>query len=495
MGKKKPEEMAKQRAIFVKGCKAKNNIAEGKANQIFDLLEKFAGYGFNKSHAAAYAIVAYQTAFLKANHPVEFYCAMMTNDMADTAKLSLYINEARGQGIDVLPPDVNESGVYFAPAESLVARASRPCEQDTQHTGGTPVPLQRDAIRFGLAAIKGIGEIAVQSILKARSEGGRFTSLSDLCLRVDLRTVNRKALEALIKSGACDGFGETRATLFAQIDRTLARAAGIVADRQRGQSSLFGMFQDKESPVPESMQKLLEWPQHELLAFEKELLGFYVTGHPLTPYAPLLEKYCLHKTSALAQLPNRSMTRIGGLIAAVQNGVSKKSNQPYAMVTLEDLEGSVQVLCMNENFEKYRDLLTPNTAILVVGEVATGDDKPKIFPQEIMRLEEAPKKYTRQVHLRLNTAHLTPDQIDLIHEMVAGFSGRCPLFLCFKRPAGEIIFVETHERFHVTASVELQKAVDGLFGEETYYAKVDSSLPERAPRRWERKAELVSAEA
>jgi DNA polymerase-3 subunit alpha len=493
MGKKKPEEMAKQRAVFVKGCKVKNNIPEGKANQIFDLLEKFAGYGFNKSHAAAYAIVAYQTAYLKANHPVEFYCAMMTNDMADTAKLSLYINEARGQGIEVLPPDVNESGVHFAPAESKVARASRPCEQDKVLTGGTPVPLPSKAIRFGLAAIKGIGEIAVQSILKARSEGGGFTSLSDLCVRVDMRTVNRKALEALVKSGACDCFGETRATLFAQIDRTLARAAGIVADRQRGQGSLFGMLQEKESPIPEAMQKLPEWPQHELLAYEKELLGFYVTGHPLTPYAPLLEKYCLHKTAALAQLAHRSMTRIGGLIAAVQNGVSKKSNQPYAMVTLEDLEGSVQVLCMNENFEKYRDLLVPNTAILVVGEVSIGDDKPKIFPQEIMRLEEAPKKYTKQVHLRLNMAHLTPDQIDLIHEMVAGFSGRCPLFLCFKRPTGEIIFVETHECFHVTASVELQKAMDGLFGEETYFAKVDTSLPDRAPRRWERKPELVGA--
>ena len=194
-------------------------------------------------------------------------------------------------------------------------------------------------------------------------------------------------------------------------------------------------------------------------------------------------------------MPQRGMTRIGGLIAAVQHGVSKKSSQPYAMVTLEDLEGSVQVLCMNENFEKYRELLTPNTAILVVGEVTSGDDKPKIFPQEIMRLEEAPKKYTKQVHLRLHTAHLTPDQLDMIQVMVAGFSGRCPLFLCFKRPTGEIIFVETHERFHVTPSLELQKAVDGMFGEETYYAKVDSALPERAPRRWERKAELVSAEA
>ena len=493
MGKKKPEEMSKQRAIFVKGCKEKNRIPEAKANQIFDLLEKFAGYGFNKSHAAAYAIVAYQTAYLKANYPVEFYCAMMTNDMADTAKLSQYIGEARGQGIEVLPPDVNESGVYFTPAKSVVARASRPCEPSKEHTGGTPVPLS--AIRFGLAAIKGIGELAVQSILQPRSEGGKFTALSDLCERVDTRTVNRKALEALIKSGACDCFGETRATLFAQIDRTLARAASIAADRQRGQGSLFGMFQEKESTMVEPVQKLPEWPQHELLALEKELLGFYVTGHPLTPYAPLIEQFCLHKTSALSQLAHRSMTRIGGLIAAVQNGVSKKTGQPYAMVTLEDLEGSVQVLCMNENYDRYRDLLAPSAAVLVVGEVSTGDDKPKIFPQEIMRLEDAPKKYTKQVHLRLHTAHLTPDKLDQIQAMVAGYAGRCPLFLCFRRPTGELIFMETHERFHVIPSVELQKAVDGMFGEATYYAKVDTSPPERAPRRWERKAEPVSAEA
>src|SRR6266498_2571877 len=493
MGKKKAEEMAKQRAIFVKGCREKNNIPEAKANQIFDLLEKFAGYGFNKSHAAAYAIVAYQTAYLKANYPVEFYCAMMTNDLADTAKLSQYIDEARAQGIEVLPPDLNESGVFFTPAQSVVARASRPCEQDKEHTGETPVLLPRRAIRFGLAGIKGVGEIAVQSILQARDGTGKFTKLSDLCERVDIRTVNRKVLEALITSGACDGFGEARATLFAQIDRTLARAASIVADRQRGQGSLFGMLQENESPMPESMQRLPEWPQHELLAYEKELLGFYVTGHPLTPYAPLLEKFCLHKTSGLAQLPNRTMTRIGGLIAAVQNGVSKKTNKPYSMVTLEDLEGSVQVLCLNENFDRFRDLLVPNNAILVVGEVTTGDDNPKIFPQEIMPLEDAPKKYTKQVHLRLHTAHLTPEQLDLIQEIVAGFPGKCPLFLCFKRPTGEIIFIETHERYSVSPSVELQKAVDGMFGEETYYAKVDTAPPERAPRRWERKPELAGA--
>jgi DNA polymerase-3 subunit alpha len=464
MGKKKPEEMAKHRGIFVKGCKEKNHIPEAKANQIFDLLEKFAGYGFNKSHAAAYAIVAYQTAYLKANYPVEFLSAMMTNDLSDTAKLSQYIAEARQMGIEVLPPDVNESQMYFAPAG----------------------PVGK-SIRFGLAAIKGVGEVAVENILKARTEAGPFKSLGDLCERVDGRTVNRKALEAFIKSGACDGFGETRATLFASIDMALTRAAGIISDRQRGQSSMFDLLEGPATQAPQRVIKLEEWPQHELLAAEKELLGFYVTGHPLSPLAPLLEKYSLHTTNALAALPNRSMTRIGGMVAAVQSGFSKKSNKPYALVTLEDLEGSVQILCMNENYDKYRELLTQNRALLVIGEVNTGEDKPKIFPQEIMPLEDAPKKYTRQVHLRLQMAHLTPAHIEQIRDLLAAHSGKCPLLLCFMRPAGGVIFVDTNERFSVTPSLALQQAADALLGEDTYYVKVDTSLPERQRRAWERK--------
>ena len=487
MGKKKLEEMAQQRAIFVKGCREKNQIAESKANQIFDLLEKFAGYGFNKSHAAAYAVVAYQTAYLKANYPVEFFCAMMTNDMADTAKLSQYIAESRAFGIEVLGPDINESDVYFAPANHSPAatesgNGGNGSAHDTRNgTGG--------AIRFGLAAIKGVGEIAVQAILKARDEGGRFQNLSDMCERVDGRTVNRKIVEALVKSGACDSLNQTRASLFAQIDRTLARAASVIADRQRGQSSLFGAFEDKSTALQVTTESLPEWPQHELLAHEKELLGFYVTGHPLTPYASLLTKYTLGNTGGLAQQPNRSLTRIGGLVASVQDGISKKSGKPYRIVTLEDLEGSVQVLCMNENYENYRELLELNKAILVIGEVNTGDDKPKIFPQEIMPLEEAPVRFTRQVHFRLHTAHLQPAQLESVRELIAAHPGKCPLFLCFLRPAGQVVFVETHERFFVRPSRELQEAVDAQFGEETYYAKADLSLPERTPRRWERKSE------
>jgi DNA polymerase-3 subunit alpha len=493
MGKKKIEEMAKQRAGFLKGCAEVNKIPAAKANQIFDLLEKFAGYGFNKSHAAAYAMVAYQTAYLKANYPVEFFCAMMTNDMADTDKLSQYIAEARSMGIEVLPPDVNESQVHFAPAQGKTdVRPVRP-------SGSAPAGDRREAgpalaIRFGLAAIKGVGEIAVEAILKTRSEGGRFHSLADLCERVDGRSVNRKVLEALIKCGACDCLGQTRATLFAQTERTLARAASIIADRNRGQASLFGTLEDRSAQAPDSITSLPEWPEHELLAHEKELLGFYVTGHPLTPYAPILDKYALAKTTTLAQLPPRSLTRIGGLIAAVQNGVSKKSGKPYSMVTLEDLEGSVQVLCFGENYDKYRELLAPGKAILVVGEVNLGDDKPKIFPQEIMPLVEAPLRFTKQVHLRLHTAHVKPEHLESVHELIAAHPGKCPLFLCFVWPTGEVVFVETHERFQVTPSPELQQAADDQFGEETYYAKVDSSLPERAPRRWERRAESNDAE-
>jgi DNA polymerase III subunit alpha len=483
MGKKKVEEMQAQREKFVKGCAVTNKIPAAKANQIFDLLEKFAGYGFNKSHAAAYAIVAYQTAYLKANYPVEFFCAMMTNDMANTEKLSEYIAEAREFGIEVLQPDVNESEMFFAPA---VFR-SRVRENADSPALSRDAATKTQGIRFGLVAIKGVGEAAVEAILKARNENGNFKSLSELCERVDGRSLTRKPIEALVKTGACDSFGQTRATLFAQIERTLSRAASILSDKQKGQSSLFGALEEKAPPMPEAISNLPEWPQHELLAHEKELLGFYVTGHPLTPFAPILEKYTLTNLAKLAELPNRSLTRIGGMISAVTHGFSKKSGKPYSMVTLEDLEGSVQLLVMNDH-EKFRPLLEANKAILVIGEVSLAEDKPKIFPQEIFPLEDAPKKYTKQVHLRLHTAHLKPEDLDGVREIVAANPGKCPLLLCFMRPAGETVFVDTNERFGVAPSLKLQHAVDARFGEETYYAKIDTSLPERAKRGWEKKS-------
>jgi DNA polymerase-3 subunit alpha len=468
MGKKKVEEMAKQRESFVKGCARVNNIAAPKANQIFDLLEKFAGYGFNKSHAAAYAMVAYQTAYLKANYPVEFLSAMMTNDLSDIGKLGILIGEARAFGIEVLPPDVNESGVFFTPS-------------------GNSAGEKGGAIRFGLAAIKGVGQVAVETLLAAR-QAGKFGSLAELCERVDGRAVSRKVLEALVKSGACDCFGETRATMFGKIDRVVTRAAGILQDRQRGQDTLFGKLEERAETKPEPEKQLPEWPQHELLAHEKELLGFYVTGHPLTPYAPILEKYTTHDTSQLSQLANREMTRIGGLVVEVQKGVSKKTNKPYATVTLEDLKGSVQILCLNENYEKFGNLLIPKKALLVTGEVNLSEDKPKIFPQQIIPLEEAPHSYTKQVHLRLQMAHLKAGDLAAARDLASSHPGKCPLFLCLKWPAGEIVFIEAHDKYFVEPAPELQQAVDARFGEETYYAKVDAALPPRTPRQWEKRS-------
>jgi DNA polymerase-3 subunit alpha len=468
MGKKKLEEMVKHRKMFVEGCAKLNNIPADKANEVFDLLEKFAGYGFNKSHAAAYAIVAYQTAWLKTNYPVEFFCALMTNDMSDIGKLSVLIGEARLSGIEVLPPDVNQSGVFFAPG---------PREP------GAP---EKMAIRFGLAAIKGMGEVAVASLLEPR-KAGKFKSLSDLCERVDGRTVNRKALEALIKSGACDCFGENRATMFSKIDRVLARAAGIIQDRQRGQDTLFGLLEDKAENKPEPEKQLAEWPQHELLAFERELLGFYVTGHPLTPFAPILEKYATHTTEQLATLANHAMTRIGGLVTEVQKGISKKSGKAYALATVEDLSGSIQILLFNDVYEKFVPLIVPNATLLITGEVNRSEDKPKLFPQSVVPLQDAPHLYTKQVHLRLHVPRLTPALLMEARAIVEAHPGKCELFIRLTWPGGENVFIETHDRYFVKPSVALQEALDAKFGPDTYYAKADTTLPQRTQRQWEKK--------
>jgi DNA polymerase-3 subunit alpha len=478
MGKKKPEEMAKQRTSFVEGASRVNGIPADQANSIFDILEKFAGYGFNKSHAAAYALVAYQTAYLKANHPVEFFCAMMTNDVSDTDKLAEYIVEARSLGIQVLPPDVNASGVYFEP--EIVGKPPEGAAAAATATTGVG-----GAIRFGLAAIKGVGEVAVRSVLEARAAGPRFESLEELCERVDPRVVNRKVLEAFIKSGACDSLGGSRAGLFASIERALARGQATAQDRAAGQVSLFDLL-DSATPAPtREPVAVAEWSLPERLTAEKELLGFYVTGHPLDTYRTLLEAYAMTDSERLATLPARSMTRMGGIVSAVQQGFSKKSGKPYALITLEDLKGSVQLLCLNEICESCREHFVVGRVLFVVGEVSVGEDRPKIFPQEIYPLEDVPRRLTKQVHLRFRMADLDSIRLRAARELVVANPGSCPLFLCFIRPDTSVAFVEVNDRYRVSPSVHLQRAVESLLGPGGYYAKADPTLPERPRRRWE----------
>ena len=465
MGKKKLEEMAKQRKSFVAGCKETNSIPEAQANKIFDLLEKFAGYGFNKSHAAAYAVVAYQTAYLKAHYPVEFLSALCTNDMGDTSKLTVLVNEAKAMGIDVLPPDINESQVQFAPARD-----------------GT-------VIRYGLAAIKGVGEAAVEAMLAAREETGAFSSLPDLCNRVDLRAVNRKVLEALIKAGACDSFGQSRASLTAQIDRSLTRASSAADDRARGQETLFGMLEaddPEQEEIPAGLRNLPEWPDAEKLAYEKELLGFYVSGHPLEPFLTLIDSYCTHQVGELKELPGRTIVRVAGLVSEVRRGISRKTDKPYCIATAEDLETDFGVLCVNENYDKFNHLFEVNKPLMFIGEVNNNEDVPKIFPQEIFPIDEAPKRFTKQVHLRLKVESLQPDSMDGVRELAEAHPGTTPLLLCLRQPDGASVFVEANDNFNVAPSRDFQSAANERFGADTYYAKVDMALPE-PQRRFKRR--------
>ena len=468
MGKKKISEMAKQRETFVKGCKETNDIPPAQANKVFDLLEKFAGYGFNKSHAAAYAIVAYQTAWLKTHHPVEFLSAVCTNDMGDTAKLTILITEAKAMGLEVLPPDLNESRTNFAPARD------------------------GKVIRYGLAAIKGVGEAAVEAMLTARDQDDPdpFSSLSDVCNRVDLRAVNRKVLDALIKAGACDSFGQSRASLCAQIERTLSRASSAAADRARGQETLFGMLDagnSEDDEIPAALRNLPEWDDAERLAYEKELLGFYVSGHPLTPHLGTLKHYATHQVTDLNELNDRTISRVGGLVSAVKRAISKKTDKPYCTATVEDMTGQVTVLCVGDNYEKFNEQFELNKPLMVIGEVNNSEDVPKIFPVDVFPLDHAPAKFTKQVHLRIKTEAIAPDAMDGVRELAEAHPGKTPLLLCLRQPGGESVFVEADERFNVTPGLALAADANERFGDATYYPKVDPTLPEPPRRRYAKK--------
>lgn len=272
------------------------------------------------------------------------------------------------------------------------------------------------------------------------------------------------------------------------LDMILAGTANTT-DIRAGQGGFDSLLQQARPLLGKAGGFAEEWPQSELLAHEKELLGFYITGHPLTPFAPLLERFTLANSKTAAALPGRSMTRLGGIVTTVQSGMSKKSGKPYAMVTLEDLEGSFTMLCMNDNYDKFRHHLEANKALLLVGEVNNDEDRPKIFPVEIMPLEDAPKKYTKRVNLRLNAVHLDEARLKAIFDLVSAYPGRCPLFLHIRLPGGQIVFIESHDRYFVAPSREFQRAIDELLGEDTYYASVDTTLPEKQKRAWEKKSD------
>ena len=353
MGKKDAAIMAAEREKFVTGAVA-NGYEKKKANEIFDYIEPFARYGFNKSHSVAYALVAYQTAWLKVHHPRHFMAALMSSEMDRTDAVVKFIHEATQMGIKVLPPDVNESNMFFT--------------------------VVGNDIRFGLGAVKGIGESAIESILEARRRVGRFTSLLGFCEEVDLRACNKKALEALIKSGSFDFIGTTRRALFEQLEGTADSAQRAKDAKERGQSSLFGFGGGPAaSPAPTSKAageaagaaRIPEWPDEEKLRYEKETLGFYVSGHPLNKYAPDLKQFANANTETLYRHVDE-VVNIGGIISQIKRSKIKKGpneGKLMAKFVLDDQYGSVDVVVFSDLYAKYAKLLENGVAILLTAAV------------------------------------------------------------------------------------------------------------------------------
>ena len=337
MGKKKAEEMAKQRERFVVGALA-NSHPQAKVEKLFDLMEQFAAYGFNKSHSAAYAYVAYITAYLKAHFPLEFLSALLTSETGNTAKVVKYINECRDMGIKVLPPDVNKPGKTFTP--------------------------DGDAIRFGLCAIKNVGEAAVDSIISARKTGGPFKSIFNFCERVDLSAVNRRMIESLIRAGAFDSFGAFRSQLFAAIDSAMESGARTQRDRLSGQAGLFNMMALHEEEPEPALPTLPDWSDAEKLTGEKEMLGFYVTGHPLDAYRDKVTELATFHTGNLDNLEKGDEVIICGVMTGIQRRRNKEQ-KPWAAFQIEDWHGSAEAMLFTTQYERLMNDLVEDRAVKI----------------------------------------------------------------------------------------------------------------------------------
>ncbi len=468
MGKKDKEKMAKERVNFIKGCAETNQIEEGKANVIFDLLEKFAGYGFNKSHAAAYALITWRTAFLKANYPVEFMAALLSNAINDTDKISIFVTECQRMSIPICPPDVNHSHLKFAPEDTAVAAK---LDQKIGRDGG-PSPSE-DAncqtgdcdggtcagIRFGLAAIKNVGEAAMASAIEERKASGPFASLEDFCHRLDSRVVNKKILESLIRCGAFDFTGHDRAEIFAEIDTIMASAASAHRDRAQGQVSMFDDFAAPAAKTAaqksQSQQNWTPWTNAEKLAFEKELLGFYVTGHPLNPYRSILLGGRYVQIAQLGTLEDRTDIRAAGSITEVSKKFGKKDGTPFAIIRLEDLSGSIEAMIWGDLYTKSIKLMEVGQIVAIQARIDLRGEELRIKVNEVTPLR-LPKPTVGPVRLRFEMESLRPDELGELRDLLAASPGDCPVEFEFYRADGHRLLMQAGPTHRVNLTPELQ---------------------------------------
>ena len=399
MGKKKREEMAAQREKFLTGCHARKVPAK-KAEHIFDLMAEFAGYGFNKSHSCAYALLAYQTAYLKTHYPVEFMAAMLTSETGNTEKVVKYINEARSMGITVLPPDVNSSDVDFTPLG--------------------------EQIRFGLRAIKNVGENTVKGILQARESLGRFKTFFEFCESVDPRVMNKRVLESLIRSGALDGLDGHRAQMMAVIDRAMDRAQKLQRARESGQHSFFGGAAAAAAPAlqPEILPEVDEWPEHEMLASEYSTLGFYISGHPLDKYAGRLQELKAAELSTMEGRRNGEEVVVAGIIVQSRAMRSRRGAR-WAILNLQDRTGVVEALIFPEAFQKLEPILKAATPLLVKGRIAVEDVGTRLVVSDARQLDQVTDRPPSVLRVRVDLGALDSGALDRLQELFSSRPGRC----------------------------------------------------------------------
>jgi len=438
MGKKIPEVMEKERKNFLNGC-IKNGIKESTASKIFDLIEYFSGYGFNKSHSTAYALISYRTAYLKANYPVEFMTALLTSERDNTDKIVEYVNESIRMGLKVQPPDINESDALFKVEDE-------------------------STIRFGLLAIKNVGRGAAESIV-AQKEKAKFKSLEDLTSRIDLRLANRKVLESLIKCGSLDYFGLARAKMFASLDVILSEAQKIQKEKSSGQFSFF----DQATPgngfakISNKLVDCNEWPKPQLLAFEKDMLGFYVSGHPLARYANQLKRFVSCSTSSLHEHKDQDTIKIVGLIVKIKQTVTRAKKEKMAILKLEDLDGAVEILVFPRAFAKISSHIQANTIVHIRGVLDLKQETPKIICEDLFPFEEIYKLISA---INLNLSGIRENIFETLKTLLGEHRGNVPVYLRLDTPAKSRVQLIVGENLYISPNEQLIQDLDELLGPE-----------------------------
>jgi DNA polymerase-3 subunit alpha len=439
MGKKKKEVMEAEEKRFIAGAQ-KGEIEPAAAKKVFELMAYFAGYGFNKSHSAAYALVAYQTAWLKAHYPVHFMAALLTSEKGNTDNVVKYINECREMNIRVLPPDINSSDQDFT--------------------------VDGESIRFGLSAIKGVGDAAIGSIIEARGEHGGFESLHELCSAMDPRQANRRVFEALIQSGALDSFGARRSQLAAGIDSALDYGQKRRAELEAGQGSLFGGDESDASGPAAFMGQLPdlpEWDEKTLLAHERATLGFYVSGHPLESSRDLLRDFASHSTSALREAASGREVALGGLIADLRKRKSKRGDW-WAIVQLEDLDGQVEVLVFPKAYSGCHELLEKDRAVLVTGRVECEEDRLRVLADGVAPLEQLREQRADALKILLDARQLSGELVVDLRRAIDAHPGKVGVFFEIERPGAYSLVLRAESMVGVTPSPELTAALEGVLG-------------------------------